>query len=166
MTNNIYLDKEKKVIFMNDFKKLLDFEMPFWKLDDGVKNILMNINANEYIYTLYSKRLNLNQPNEDLSYIKFCYYQDIELHLFRTVVPDLILTYNIRPESMLYYDFLYPRANENCTIGSSNLGLMCTDDKDYFFINHLAIYLKSPDLEIHDKFWNDIEDKLSNLNPN
>lgn len=163
---DIYLDKAKKKNYMDYFRVLLNCKLEFWQLDFGLQDILIQINANEYVQTLYSKKHGLNDLYDEDSYLKFCYYKEVELQLFRFILPDLILSYNCRPDTALYYDFSFPKVNDNCMDDANKLGLGCTDDKDYFSINHLAIYLKSPDLEIHNKFWKDLEDKLSNLKPN
>jgi hypothetical protein len=161
---NIYLDKAKKKYYMDDFNALLNLTIEFWKLDNGLKDILIKINTNENIQTLYSKRHGLNDFFDDDSYLMFSYYEEVELQLFRFILPDLILRYNNRPKSTLYYVFSFPNVNSNFADSTNNLGLGCTDDKNYFFINHLSIYLKSSVLDIHNEFWIELEDKLSNLN--
>lgn len=160
---DIYLDKAKKKTYMESFHALLNCKLDFWQLDPGLQDIMIHINENEYVQTLYSKKHGLNDFNGHDSYLKFCYYKEIELHLFRIIIPDLILSYNCRPDTCLYYDFYIPETNGNTKDNDNKLGLACTDDKDYFYINHLAIFLQSPDLEIHNDFWKDIEEKLSNL---
>jgi len=166
LIQDIYLDKAKKKNYMDYFRALLNCKLEFWQLDLGLQDILIQINANECLQTLYSKKHGLNDLYDEDSYLKFCYYKEVELQLFRFILPDLISSYNCRPDTALYYDFSFPKVNENCMEDANKLGLGCTDDKDYFYINHLAIYLKSPDLEIHNNFWKDLEVKLSNLKPN
>lgn len=165
MTHNIYLDETRKKIYMSDFNNLLNCEMEFWRLDENLKDALVNINTNKYVQTLYSKRHNRNDFTDKESYLKICYCQEIELKLLRIVVPDLVLSFNQRPETILYYDFSFPQENGNYAENSNNLGFACTDNKDYFRINHISIYLNSPDLNIHDDFWKYLENKLVNLNP-
>lgn len=150
---------------MNDFSNLLNSEMEFWKLDEELKDALIHINSNGYIQTLYSKRHNLNNFNDEESYLKICYFQEVELQLFRFVLSDLVLNFNQRPDTILYYDFSFPRENGNYSENSNNLGFGCTDNKDYFKINHISINLKSTDLDIHNDFWIDLENKLVNLRP-
>lgn len=150
---------------MKDFCNLLNCKMEFWMLDEKLKDVLVNINTNEYIQTLYSKRYNLNNFNGNESYLKFCYYKKLELQLFRFVLPDLVVSFNLKPDTILIYDFSFPNENLNYTENSDNLGLGCTDDKDYFNINHISIFLKSPDLDVHNDFWKEIETKLTNLKP-
>jgi hypothetical protein len=163
---NIYLNKSKKKYYMDDFHVLLNCELEFWKLDAGIKEILIQINSNENIQTLYSKKHGLNNFHDDDSYLRFCYKREIELQLFRFLLPDLILKFNCRPDTCIYYDFSFPKENINCNDDTHKLGLGCTDDKDYFQINHLSICLNSKDIEIHDEFWMDLKIKLSNLLPN
>jgi len=160
---DIYLDKEKKIKYMDYFQTLLNCKLEFWQLDNGLQDILIQINANEYVQTLYSKRHGINDSVSEESYLEFCYYKEVELQLFRFVLPYFISKYNSRPDTILYYDFFLPKENYNCVYNNNDLGLGCTDDKDYFLINHLAVYLESPDLEIHNEFWNDLKEKLTHL---
>lgn len=165
MTHDRYLNIRRKRIYMNDFRILLKCEIDFWRLDQGLKDILTNINSNEYIQTIYSKRHNLNNFTDQVSYLKFCYYKEVELYLFRFILPDFVYTYNCKPNTFLYYAFSLPSKNDNFIGHSNKLGLGCTDNKDYLNINHLVIYMDSPDLDTHNTFWNDLEAKLTYLKP-
>ncbi|MBW6482958.1 MAG: hypothetical protein K0B10_07840 [Vicingaceae bacterium] len=166
MAKNIYLNKAKKKKYMKDFDLLLNCKQDFWQLDFGVNDFLIKVNLNQNIQTLYSKKHNLNDFNCKLSYLKFCYFKEIELLLFRFVLPELILKYNNqkkREDTSLYYIFSFPKTNDNCTNNSNQIGIGCADNNDYFNINHLTIYLNSPYIEVHNEFWNDLVDKLSIL---
>jgi len=99
---DIYLDKAKKKNYMDYFHALLNCKLEFWQLDFGLQDILIHINANEYVQTLYSRKYGLNGFNGDDSYLKFCYSQEIELQIFRFILPDLISSYNCRPDSSCF----------------------------------------------------------------
>ncbi|MGE0076316.1 MAG: hypothetical protein AB7S48_00500 [Bacteroidales bacterium] len=165
MLTNIYLDSQKKETYMDDFINLLDCKMEFWMLDDNLTDVLTNINKNQYIQTLYSKRNNLNSSDSEESYLKFCYHQALELPLFGFVLRDLVLNFNRKPETILYYDFSHPRENLNYSENTTKLGLGCTDNQNYFYINHISIFLESTDLNVHNDFWKELEHKLTTIKP-
>ena len=54
-----YLTRELKEYYITDFQKLLSFkDSEFWDIDEGLIDILIQINANTNVQTLYSKRYN------------------------------------------------------------------------------------------------------------
>ena len=160
-----YLDPKLKERYMIDFKKLLSITKPTWKLDPGLRDIFIKINSNEHIHTLYSKKHDINDLYKDDSYLKFCYSKEVEKNLFRSLLPELILNYNSLSDTILYYEFYYPKKNPNYRESDNEIGLGCTDDKDYFCINHLGVYLKSSNMDTHNEFWEDLERNLCNLKP-
>ena len=51
-----FLTPKEKIAYMNDFNNfVLKSTDEYWKLDDGLSDILININKNKSIQTLYSK---------------------------------------------------------------------------------------------------------------
>ena len=67
--NEIYLSKQSKKIYLEDFERLLLNDNPFWNIDEEIKSYLIKINNNENIQTLYS---NYGTNNNILgSYIEF-----------------------------------------------------------------------------------------------
>jgi hypothetical protein len=152
---------------MTDFNNhVLKYNKPgSWKLDDGLAEILTEINKNEYIQTLYSKKPDICKPglvNE--SYLKICYDKKIELKLFREIIPDFKCSFN-DPYSEFYYTFSLPKLNPNYIASEEPLGLDCTDDKYFFNINTIQLTIKSENLNIHAKFWIKIKNSLSSLRP-
>lgn len=163
---NIYLTEKRKSFYMNDFKNLLDCKLEFWEVDKDIKNFLIKMNENISIQTLYSKiRKRSNPDDNDLSYLKFCYLSPVELKIYRNIIPDLNIDYNINQESAFYYEFFPPQENCNYEVDSDKIGLRCVDDKYFFYINHIGLYLKSLNTDIHLDYWKDITEKLSELKP-
>ena len=141
-------------------------KIDFWKLNEGLSDILININSNPLIQALYSKRPSFKNPdNSRLSYLEFCYATEIELALFREVIPSLFLEVVLDLEERLYYLFDWPRNNPNYSMDSPPFGLACVDDEKYFFINTIKINLESNYQESHSSFWNNLERLLSGLKP-
>jgi hypothetical protein len=162
-----YLNESLKKKYMNDFT---DRVIPFdgseaWKLDNGLAEILLSINSNPYIQSLYSKKDSFFNPGFlHESYLEFCYTPEVELKLFREVIPAFNYDFNKEFNSLFYYQFSYPRENPNLKEhGLSGLG--CVDDKNYFMINTIRLSLESPIKLNHDNFWKRTGESLSKLQP-
>lgn len=165
---DIYLKSYRKRKYMDDFiNNVLSFnKIEFWKLDEGLPSILTGINSNDNVQTLYSKRPSYkNQDSYPLSYLELCYTAEVELNLFREVMPSLFLSVDPDPEARVYYLFDLPRPNLNYTGGSNPLGLGCIDDQNYFNINTLKINLESYSEDIHSGFWKILEKSLIKIKP-
>ena len=160
---NIYLTKQKKSYYSKDFESLLHCKDSEWGVDMQIKEILISINKNESIQTIYSKlnKFELNMIDNDLSYLEFCYSENIELELFRNTIPFFISKYNVDCEAQCYYLFNKPEKNINYIENAEKTGLGCLDDINYFNINNIGIYLRSKNKKIHTHFWNDLKVKLS-----
>ena len=167
--NNQYLTTSRKEWYMNDFRNLLKINKEFWRIDnDELKNILSNINANEHIQTLYSKFINLKDLSDNSSYLVFGFSSEVELILFRNTIPFFIDNYNVDSsncQSICTYEFFMPKENENYFENSAELGMKCTDDKNYFKLNHIRLNLQSGNRKSHTAFWNDLNSKLTDLKP-
>ena len=165
--NNMYLTKVKKDWYMKDFRILLKSNKDFWKMDnEKLKAILIKINGNTNIQTLYSKHLDTNLNSNNNSYLEFSYTLKVELELFRFVIPHFIDTYNLNSnygESVCNYNFYFPKENPNFKDNSIKFGINCIDNKNYFKINHIRINLENYNPKMHIEFWNDLKLKLSEL---
>ncbi len=162
MDNSIYLDDVAKDAYMDDFDLLLNNNTvnKFWQIDnDNLSRVLGKINKNRFIQTLYSKSYS---HNNNLSYLIFTYAQSVELEIFREILPLFMSTFNDEVnyhQSVCYYEFSYPKQNPNHT-DEVKLGIMCTDDPNYFNVNHITLSLKSELQEIHNQFLELLSDKL------
>ncbi|ARV15023.1 hypothetical protein [Polaribacter sp. SA4-12] len=167
---NQYLTKKRKEWYLVDFNNLLNIENPTWKIDsEELKKILIKINSNEYIQTLYSKqKLSKSELHDTTSYIEFTYNSRIELKLFREILCYFIEEYNYDRngiQSICYFEFNLPKENPNYKKNSPQIGLKCTDDNDYFKINHIKLHINSMFQKVHIDFWNDLTLKINGLKP-
>ncbi len=164
---NSYLNKIRKKSYMKDFNNLLELELDFWELDSPeLKEILRNINTNDFIQTLYSQSMPQGNPGKKTSYLTFAYNASVELEVFRNIIPHFIQNYNYNSGSkyaVCWYNFSLPKENENYNKGSKKLGLASTDNKNYFMINHIHLNLECENFQIHTEFWNDLNLKLSTI---
>lgn len=165
---DIYLSGMLKNKYMHDFtNNVLHLEKPeAWKLDKGLAEILISINKNPHVQTLYSRKdafARVDFIHE--SYLEICYSKLIELKLFRDIIPSFNYDFIKDSRSVFYYQFYYPRINPNYSVISIPTGLGCIDDENYFMINTIRLTLESPIKFIHEKFWIRIRETLSELNP-
>ena len=166
--NNIYLTKLRKRKYMDDFlNKVLPYnEKADYKLDEGLPDILTKINSNNYIQTLCSKRSSFKNPDcHHISYVEVCYTAEIELCLFREIIPLLFLKLDLDPDARLSYLFKWPRPNPYYLSASTPVGLGYMDDKNHFLINTIKINLESNFKDTHTNFWNILENSLTNIKP-
>ncbi|MEY3498420.1 MAG: hypothetical protein RL308_89 [Bacteroidota bacterium] len=163
----IHLFPELKDYYMKDFtENVLTYDSEFWELDEGLKEILIKINVNENVQTLYSKRYSSGKHmNEHESYLMFTYSSNVEQKLFKELIPEITTKYSCGigyDNTTCFYTFTYPEKESNNN--ASNINLACIKDGNYFNVNHIKMYLQSYSLEKHDEFWDDITRMLVSLN--
>lgn len=159
-----YLTPERKAYYMQDFEKLLTYEADFWKLDDGLKEILERINTNPRIQTLYSQRYYPGKTvNPDRSYLRFTYAREVEQTLFKQLIPELVERFVTSFDTWCYYGFSYPKDNGVYDPEQSTEAPGCLSNPDYFRINQIDLHLESASLSEHLVFWESLAEKLSTL---
>jgi hypothetical protein len=164
----IYLSNNLKKKYMHDFlENVLHYNKDnIWKLDAGLDEILISVNRNPNIQSLYSRKDSFSQADFlHESYIELCYSRYLELLLFREVIPSFNYDFIKDSQSLFYYQFNYPRQNPNYSPGSETAGMGCIDDENYFQINTIRLILESPIKSIHEKFWIRVRNSLSVLTP-
>lgn len=157
---DIYLTPELKAHYMNDFNALLEDTSGFWSIDNPIKGTLTSINSNPNIQTLYSKYPNLSSFASNESYVEFAYSLRIELKLLRRVVSYFTVCYN---KHGFIFTFQEPSENANVNGDEKTTKIGARDDNNYFKINHVRFEIDSTDMEIHRKFWIDLESQLLSL---
>jgi len=154
---NIYLDKDKKNYYYSDFTdNVLADTDNFWKISELIKSHLIELNECKKIQPLYSKFPN-NGQNE--SYLELAYIKDIELILFREILPYFIIRYT-QGEAKFYYTFSKPKDNPNIVSGKSKFKMGCLINPDYFRINHLRLLFEEYNKDKHKEFWKELTNKL------
>ena len=169
MKNN-YLTKERKQYYLDEFNaNILPSTHKYWKLDDGIKDIILNINKNENIQTLLSKRT----PNkriiknvyvdDGISYLHFAYTEKVKICLLTEIQSFFISSYNNEKCNCLY-EYKKPKLLEPFeSVSKADSKFKCITDKNYTNINSILIYLFSNNIETHNLFWLDLEKILSNI---
>jgi len=156
--DDIFLNAQLKAFYMEDFNNLINSDREFWRIDNEfLKEKLIAINSNPQVQTLYSK-CELQGLTSEESYLEFAFCEPMELKIFRSILPEMLLHFNSfgREESNCYYRYSKPGANPNYKPNSEKFGMRCVDDEDYFKINSIKICLKTINSETKKEFWNEL----------
>ncbi len=155
---SIYLNPELKAYYMADFDYLLNsVEDDFWKIDSGLTELLVRINQNEGLQTLYSKKIQDVKTDflNPISYLRLAFVPDLEKPVQQICI-ELIQALdgreaqvNVSPEDGL----------EN-RIYKADSPMGCKNNPDYFKVKHFYIELRSEQEELHHRFWQMLEEKL------
>jgi len=157
-----YLTKELKDYYIADFQKLLSFsDSEFWDIDEGLVDILIQINANSEVQTLYSKRYKPKPEylaTETDSYLEIAFTKELEPELISRLAKlkaDFVCT-----NAVLTFSVQNPLNNVNVKPEPKIL-LGCTTNPNYFMIRHIKIKLESQSPACHDIFWEKIKTTFS-----
>jgi hypothetical protein len=151
------LTQELKNYYMQDFNdNVLSCTDNFWKIDDRLKNLLIKINKNKNVQTLYSRRRNDANDSNVGSFLW--------IHIAPNVSDDKLNKFireckaNI---SMFAIDFFeHKHLVQNLDM---SVKMNCVNDKKYYKNGAIIIEMISPEQFEHDKFWNIVEKHLPNF---
>jgi hypothetical protein len=161
MKKEIYLTKKLKVKYDKDFLNVLNCKDKFWQVDIGLIEPLSRVNNNRYVHTLYSKK----GLEDRRSYLYVCYSSRVEKQIFREIIPKMVEQFNIKNEAISYYVFSAPRDNREHNEEAPPVGIGCKDDKDYFRVNFVELYLETGRYDITEKWWSYLIDSLATIKP-
>ncbi len=152
----MYLTTELKSYYVEDFRKLQKITDPYWKLDSGVIDPCLKINASKNFRTLFSKYSNdIGWSVDIISYLRLAYTKSGETLLKNEIIP--IMTSLFSDNVKLNYYFKEPEDNEV----SDYLHIGCFTNPDYFRIKSIHLELTSPDEDEHKLFWSNISSIVS-----
>lgn len=167
MDQGNYLNDELKEYYNKSFAEVLDIQSrnasskfkENWKIPKEIKEILIKINKNKNIATLFSQYPINNQNN---SLLKICYRKEVELKLFRNVISKITQKMEIR-DSFFYYIYHPGEIRDSIDEDKKN-GLGCTDDMNYYNVKYIHLNFKTTyyDSE-HNKFWKILEFELRKI---
>jgi len=161
---NIFLTPDLKKYYMNDFtKNVLTCEDEFWGISKGIRDILISVNENPKVQSMYSHKQTFNDWGLKPSYIDFAFTQDIELTIFRDIIPYFQASYNTDDGNKFNYYYSYPKSDDDVKEKSGTNDLAACTDKDYWKINNIRFELKTKSKDIDNRFWLDIQAKLAGL---
>jgi hypothetical protein len=150
-----FLTPELKAYYMSDFtENVLNCKDPFWKLDDNLLYILTNINANQNVQTLYSRRFNSEEDTNVASLLWILVSKNINLELWKEFQKECLRNHE------LYACKYEPKIKQNML---KHIPIGCMQDNTYFNSGVIQIYINSESLVEHDIFWNTITKYITNL---
>jgi len=159
---DLYLTDKSKRYYLEALEEVKNCKDDFWDLDEEIEGFLETINKNPLVQTIYSKYNSTGFTKE--SYLKFAYSKEVELKLFRTLIPELLICHSDNKNfAELLYTFSFPDKRDGVLEKDSRLKLRCVDDPDYFYINNIRVAFNSDHKEEHINFWKDISKKLSEI---
>jgi hypothetical protein len=159
--NDPYLDEAKRKFYDKALAHIRACGDKFWDLDDNLDNHIDNINRNDNVRTMYSRR-GKNRTGFGLeSYLTICYTQEIENKIKDEFVPRLNSYFadNKQCSFVTYYN--PPRVDIDNEEAAEFLKYI--EHPDYWNILNLKLELKGGNSEEHDKFWNLLSGTLSKL---
>jgi hypothetical protein len=158
-----YLSKKSKLKYQIAFEELLSYnDSDFWDLDEGLQEILIGINKNENIQTLYSKKCsNFNQFGADhISYLQLAYSKNVEFLLYNALenIQTIMKTRGLKSTILKEGPADNPNGGPN-----SEITLACSKDPDYFRINSFTIEIEGGNFSDHVEFFQLLNQKLQSV---
>lgn len=161
VNDDLYLTDELKQYYMTDFRQLLAYKKSdFWDIDDGLADVLVKINDSPNLQTIYSKKLTPKQDSFGTlrnSYLYLIYRKTIKKKLLSSLQE---IARSFKDEITI--EERAPKANPQKS-NDKLKGIGCIDNQNYFNVNHLKIELISFDIKEHERFFKELENKLSKL---
>ncbi len=156
-----FLTAELKKKYMEDFNmNVLPCINDYWAIDSGLKEILININKNQNVQTLFSKRGVLR--GDEQSYIYFAITKEVNQKLIQRFASLNKKKYDelfflINPPTIFESEF------EEAGYDEQTNSLSCLSNKEHFNISVFTLTIFDYDLKKHIGFLNDVNNLLSSL---
>ena len=161
MSDNLYLTETTKDYYMADLEKVIAYDKSeFWKLDEGLADILIRINQSPNIQIIYSKKLT---PKPDMfgmkrnSYLYIAYKNNTKEKLINTLKEIANLF-----EDDISIEERQPTINDK-KVNEKLKGIGYFDNPNCHYINHIKIEIVSFNIKEHERFFKELENKLSKL---
>lgn len=147
------LTPELKAYYMADFEQnVLNCEDDFWQLDNGLKDLLININSSPNIQTLYSRKRN---DKNDTNIYSFLWV------LISKNVSDAKVNNFIRDAKSKLYDFNCQPVKRLTQNKEKHIKMNCINDSNYFKNGAIIMQVVTPEQNEHDAFWKIIKKHLT-----
>ncbi len=156
------ITKEKKQEYMKDFnEKVLTCTDKYWAIDAGLKEILIKINSNPNVQTLFSRRY-FKGKKWDLHFKHTSY-------LAYTIVDGVNLEKILELPQYLSNKFgqkfrcISSEGESFFSNSSGKIQMGCLDNSEYFNVAHNMLLFKSKLESEHDIFWKEVELYLTSV---
>jgi hypothetical protein len=149
----IYLTKEIKEYYMNDFtNNVVNCSDEFWDLDEGLLEICTDINKNDNVQTLYSRRCLKNNDENEASFLWLMISEQADVDKINTFIRTCK-----REHKKFQFDYKHITAELDPDI---KMGAM--QDINYFQYGVVVVRIDSNKLKEHNLFWETIERHIKN----
>lgn len=136
-----FLTKALKEKYMEDFNtNVLTSTDDYWAIDNGIREILIEINKNAKVQTIYSKN---NSNFDGVSYLM--------LSIDRSYLNKIKKLEKKLTQKSKNYKFAVNEPSQFENDVTEKMG--CNDDKDYFNVSVFSFFCMSHDLNEHTYFW-------------
>jgi hypothetical protein len=150
----MFLTPKLKAYYMQDFNdNVLSCTDDFWKIDDNLRELLININKNQNVQTLYSRRRNSTQDTNEVSFLWV-------LHSKTANQKTMLALRNELFEKIHSFRGGFKPVNINLDMG---VKMNCMNDKNYFKNGALMLTMSSKDINQHNLFWDILEKHIPNF---
>jgi hypothetical protein len=151
-----YLTKEIKQYYMDDFNNnVVKCTDEYWGLDEGVLEVCTEINKNDNVQTLYSKKYS-GGLGEPMSYLWVLYSKDADTNKIDKFVKEC-------KSKLDSFIFEYCEAPEPIICDPEGVANLCLADPKYLqhgFIN--IMLMDSFNVKKHNLFWRIIAKHIKN----
>lgn len=160
MSTRIYLNKQLK----DYYKYCLEEEIRLGKIDKNISNHLLTINKSKNIAPVFSKKGKNDITNNYFeSYLRISFFKHFENLIIKNIGPKLEQKYSIEKESEFMLKIINPYVQIKRVTNEKNRGAKWLTDPYYFNINQIEFKLSKGDDSLHNSFWNDLSNLLSEI---
>ena len=147
------LTPELKAYYMADFvENVLPCKDEFWKLDDGLADLLTRINKSNNIQTLYSRRRTYANDKNNVSSLWILVSENVKNSKIRIFVDEC---------NKKLADFQCVPVEDIVQNLKPEIPMNCMTDSNYFNNGAVMISVKSPVQHNHEVFWKLLEKHLT-----
>lgn len=147
------LTPELKAYYMADFEQnVLPCKDEFWKLDNGLADLLIRINNSNNIQTLYSRRRTYANDKNYVSSLWILVSENVKNSTIRKFVDEC---------NQKLADFQCVPVEDIVQNLKPEIPMNCMTDSNYFNNGAVMISVKSPVQHNHEVFWKLLEKHLT-----
>ena len=150
----VYLTKEIKEYYMNDFtNNVVNCSDEFWGLDEGLLEICTDINKNDNVQTLYSRRCLKDNDENNISFLWIMISEQADVDKINTFIRTLKRQHK-------FHKFMPTKMEINGQLPDIKIG--ATQDINYFQHGVIEVRIESKKLKEHNLFLETIARHLKN----
>ena len=149
------LTPQLKAYYMADFiQNVLPCKDEFWKLDDGLADLLTRINFSDNIQTLYSRKRTYANDRNRISMLWVLISKDVKNSTLNSFIREC-------KEKLADFQCTPVERKDMVHTLTPTIPMNCMTDKDYFNNGAIMIGVNSPVQHNHEVFWKLIEKHLT-----